>query len=108
MGVEAQLAIYEVRKGSNIVLLKNITEMRVKRITRLAFYEGQGPRLYFIDEISRVGLVSVEMGLILTKVKIDEVEHGLDRVSSCDVIRINSKEVVIAVAGAKTLRLASI
>jgi hypothetical protein len=97
-----------VRKGSNIVLLKNINDLRVKRISRLGFYEGPGPRLYFIDEISRVGLVSIEMGLILTKVKIDEVEHRLDRVSSCDIIRLNSKEVLMAVAGAKTLRLASI
>jgi hypothetical protein len=48
------------------------------------------------------------MGLILTKVKIDEVEHRLDKVSSCDIIRLNNKEVLIAIGGSKTLRIASI
>lgn len=61
-----------------------------------------------MDEISRVGLLSIEIGIILTKVKIEEIEHGLDYVSSCDIIRLNNKEVLVAVAGAKRLRLAAI
>jgi hypothetical protein len=108
VGVEAQLAVYEIRKGNNIVLLKNISDLKVKRILRLGFYEGNSPKIYFMDELSRVGLLSIEMGIILTKVKIEEVEHGLDKVSSCDIIRINSRDVLVAVAGAKTLRLAAI
>lgn len=70
VGVEAQLAVYEIRKGNNIVLLKNITDLKVKRIVKLGFYESQSPRIYFIDEISRVAVVSIDIGLILTKVKI--------------------------------------
>lgn len=108
VGVDAQLAVYEVRKGNNIVLLKNINDLKVKKLTRLGFYEGQGPKIFFIDEIYRVGIVTIDIGIILTKVKIEEVEHGLDRVSSCDIIRINGRDVLIAISGAKTLRLATI
>jgi hypothetical protein len=51
VGVEAQLAVYEIRKGNNIVLLKNVSDLKVKKILRLGFYEAPGPRLYFIDQL---------------------------------------------------------
>ncbi len=71
VAIESQLIVYEIRKGTNIVLLKNISDLKVKRINRVGFYEAANPKLYFIDEKSRVGLVSIEIGMILTKVKID-------------------------------------
>lgn len=50
VGVDAQIAVYEIRKGNNIVLLKNVNDLKVKKITRISFYEAPGPRLYFIDQ----------------------------------------------------------
>ena len=61
------------------MLLKNIGDLKIKKIVRIGFYDG-GPRLFFVDEGSRVGIVCIEIGMILTKVRIDEIVHTLPAV----------------------------
>lgn len=77
VALETQIAVYEIKKGSNVVLLKNVNDLKVRKITKLGFYESPIPKIYFIDEIFRVGLVTIDIGIILTKVKIDELVHDL-------------------------------
>ena len=48
------------------------------------------------------------MGLILTKVKIDQVIHSLQRVDSCDVIRVNPQTALLAIGGAGSFQLVKI
>lgn len=48
VGVESQLIIYEIRKASSVVLLKNFTDLKVNKIIRLGFCE-EGPKLFFVD-----------------------------------------------------------
>lgn len=38
VAVETQIAVYEIRKGNNVVLLKNVNDLKVKRLLRLGFY----------------------------------------------------------------------
>jgi hypothetical protein len=70
VAVQSQLIVYEIRKGNNLILLKNFADLRVGSIIRVGFYEGPGPRIYFIDENYRVVIITIELGMILTKVRV--------------------------------------
>jgi hypothetical protein len=55
-----------------------------------------------------VGIVCIEIGMILTKVRIDEIVHTLPAVESCEAVGVSGKGVLMALAGGGKLRLASI
>jgi hypothetical protein len=55
-----------------------------------------------------VVIITIELGLILTKVRVEEIMHGLGRVDSCEVTRINNNCVLIAVGGNSSLKLFTI
>ena len=61
-----------------------------------------------MDDKNTAGFISLEMGLILTKVKIDQVMHQLERVDSCDVIRVTPKTALLAIGGAGSFQLVKI
>lgn len=46
--------------------------------------------------------------MILTKIKIEEIKHQLDRVDSFDAIRVDSKVVLLAIGGDGAFHLAKI
>ena len=71
IALKSQLSIYEIRKGSTLVLLKNFHDLKIGTIVQLTTYEAPGPRVCFIDEKGVSGVISLEIGLILTKVKIE-------------------------------------
>jgi len=71
IAVQTQIVVYEIRKGNNLILLKNFADLKVGNIVKLGFYEGQGPRIYFVDEKHRVAIITIELGLILTKVRVE-------------------------------------
>jgi hypothetical protein len=77
VAVQSQLIVYEIRKGNNLILLKNFADLKVGIIFRVCFYEGPGPRIYFIDENYRVVIITIELGMILTKVRVEEILHKL-------------------------------
>jgi len=75
VGVKSQINLYEIKKGNNMVLLKNFSDPKISQIVQLICYQGDGPRLCFVDDKGTAGVISLEIGLILTKVKIDQVVH---------------------------------
>lgn len=59
VAVQSQLIVYEIRKGNNLILLKNFADLKVGNIICMGFYEGVGPRIYFIDDKSRVVIITI-------------------------------------------------
>ena len=108
IALKSQLSIYEIRKGSTLVLLKNFHDLKIGTIVQLTTYEAPGPRVCFIDEKGVSGVISLEIGLILTKVKIEEVRHSLSRVDSFDVVRVNPQCVLMAIGGGREFQLTKI
>ena len=49
VGVKQQINIYQIRKGSALVLVKNFADLKVGNIVQLCSYEGVGPRICFVD-----------------------------------------------------------
>lgn len=88
-GVGRQINILEIRKGNNLVLFKNIADLKAWNIVKVTCYEGTSPKLCFVDERGAAGVVILDVGMILTKVKVSEISHRLKRVDSIDAVRIN-------------------
>lgn len=65
-----QINIYEIRKSTTLVLLKNFAELKVGKIVKLVSFEGTGPRVCFWDQKYQAGIICLEIGMIMTKVKI--------------------------------------
>jgi len=57
--VDRQINIYEIRKASNLVLLKNFADIKLGKISKLVSYEGLGPRVCFWDENYQTGIISL-------------------------------------------------
>lgn len=70
VGTKNQVNIYEIRKASTLVLLKNFSGLKTNNIVKLVFYEGNGAKMCFVDEKGEVGVISLEIGMILTKVRV--------------------------------------
>lgn len=43
----------------------------MRRIAHLEFYDASNPKMYLVDETSRVWLLTIDIGIILTKVRIE-------------------------------------
>mgnify|MGYP000206340178 CR=1 FL=1 len=59
IGVKNQINIYEIRKRNNIVLFKNFSDLKIGTVTYLKLYEGDGPRLCFVDEKGLTGVIII-------------------------------------------------
>jgi hypothetical protein len=47
--VKTHINIYEIRKASNLVLFKNFSDLKIATVALLSCYEGNGPRVCFVD-----------------------------------------------------------
>ena len=88
--------------------MKNFPDLRVSNIVNLICYEGPGPRLCFVDQKGLTSVISLDIGLILTKVKIEEIFHKMERVDTCDIIRIKEKTSLLAIGGAGCFQVVKI
>ena len=106
--VGRQINIFEIRKGNNLVLFKNLADLKTWNIIKLACYEGNSPKICFVDERGVTGVALLDVGMILTKVKIEKISHRLTRVDSIDAMRVNARDALMAVGGAGCFQVLSV
>lgn len=83
-----ELLIYELKnQGTNVVLFKNITDLKAKDISHLGFYGDKYERLYFVDQCATLYLVEVSNAFVYVKAVVRPVEICLKKIVDVDALK---------------------
>lgn len=116
VGSQSQLTLYEIRKGGKIVLVKHLPELPVDMVRTVAFLSNHHPVPLFLGsphptlvftDARKLFLLTIELGLLLTTIKLQELSHSLFRIDCCAAIRTEGASLV-AVGGKSELEIVQI